>query len=138
MCAHAVRVAIGKLPGVESVEVSLERGTTDVRLKRDNTVTLDQLRQAIKANGFNAGEAVVTAVGTLVEREGKPAFEVSGTRSVWMLTADPEARAAYEDAAQRARARAAGTVELVGLVPPPKGSPAPASMAVRRVTPLGR
>ena len=135
MCAHAVRVAIGKLPGVESVEVSLERATTDVRLKPENTVTLDQLQQAIKSNGFNSGDAIVTAVGTLVEREGKPAFEVSGTRTVWTLTAEAEGRAAYDDAATRARMRPAQTVEIVGIVPAPKGNTPPTSMAVRRVTP---
>ena len=119
------------------MEVSLERATTDVRLKRDNAVTLDQLRQAIKANGFNAGEAIVTAVGTLVEREGKPAFAVSGTRTVWMLTADADARSAYDDAVRRARSRPAQTVEIVGVVPAPKGSATP-PMTVRRVTPIGR
>jgi copper chaperone CopZ len=63
-----VRVAIRKLPGVESVDVSLERATADIRLRAGNAITLAQLRQIIKNNGFASKEAIVTVIGNLIER----------------------------------------------------------------------
>ena len=43
-----MRVAIRKLPGVESVDVSLERGAAEIRLRSDNRVTVPQLRKIIR------------------------------------------------------------------------------------------
>ena len=79
-----------KLPGVESVDVSLERAMTDVRLRRANTVTLDQLRKVIKNNGFNAQAADITVVGKISERGGQPVLTVTGTETVLILVADPK------------------------------------------------
>jgi len=79
-----------KLPGVESVDVSLERAITDVWLRPGNTVTLDQLRKVIKNNGFNAEEADITVVGKVSKRGGQPVLSVTGTELVLILVADPK------------------------------------------------
>ena len=55
-----------KLPGVETVEVSLTKASTDIRFRPGNTVTLAQLRDVIKKGGFKAGEVQITAQGKLV------------------------------------------------------------------------
>jgi len=58
-----VRVAIKKVPGVESVDVSLERAVTDIHFKPGNDVTLAQVRGILERSGFNGREASVrTAV----------------------------------------------------------------------------
>jgi copper chaperone CopZ len=129
-----VRVAIRKLPGVESVDVSLERATAEIRLRPNNTVTLPQLREIIKRSGFNAKEATVTAVGTLVERGGRPAIDVSGIDTVWLIVPDSSRRAAYDDAAGRVKTGRSQTVEISGLIAEPKDSGAPEQIAVRAVT----
>ena len=85
-----------KLPGVESVDVSLERAITDVRLRRSNTVTLDQLRKVIRNNGFNAEEADITVVGKVSEGGGQPVLSVTGTESVLILAADPKNAKAFQ------------------------------------------
>jgi len=71
-----VSVAIKKLDGVESVDVSLEKATADVRLGPGNTITLPQLRRIIRQSGYPTKDAHVEARGTLVERNGKPTLDL--------------------------------------------------------------
>jgi len=68
-----------KVEGVENVRVSLQNGVTVLDLKPNNGVTLAQLRQVIKNNGFVSKDVQVTAVGQPTTIDGKPAFTVSGT-----------------------------------------------------------
>ncbi len=129
-----MRVAIRKLPGVESVDVSLERAMTDIRLKPNNTVTMAQVRQIIKSGGFNAKEATVTAAGTLIERAGKPAVNVSIINTVWLIVPDSTSRPAYDDAARRVASGHSQDVEITGVVHEPKGRGAPEQIAVHSLT----
>jgi hypothetical protein len=117
-----VRVAVQKLPGVESVSVSLERASTDVQLRPGNAITLDQLRGIIKNNGFTAKEATVIVVGTLIERGGQPALEVTGTSTVLLLVADPKRPGIFKDLQQRAIAKTTVAVRLTGMVESRAGS----------------
>ena len=91
-----MRVAVQKLPGVESVNVSLERASTEIQLRPGNSITLDQLRSIIKNNGFTAKEATVTVVGKLIERGGQLALEVTGTNTVMLIVADPKQPAIFK------------------------------------------
>jgi copper chaperone CopZ len=116
VCAHAVRVAIQKLPGVESVNVSLERAVADIRLSRGNTIELSRLRQITKQSGFVAKESTVTVIGTPIERGGKPALEVSGTEVVMLIVPDPAQPGAYKSIEEALRAKRAQPIELRGIV----------------------
>jgi len=71
-----VSVAIKKLDGVESVDVSLEKASADIRLKPGNAITLPQLRRIIRQSGYPTKEAHIEARGTVVERNGKPALDL--------------------------------------------------------------
>ena len=62
ICAHGVKVAVQKVDGVESVQLSLERAEADIRLKPENRVSLDQFRRIVKGNGFEPREAKVSVV----------------------------------------------------------------------------
>ena len=112
-------MAIGKLHGVESVDVSLTRASADVRLRPGNTVTLAQLRKIIKDNGFSSRDVTVTAVGRLVDSGGTVALDISGL--VLPLARDSKQPAAYDDAVARAKS-AQPTVEVTGVVPTPKNN----------------
>lgn len=105
-----------KLPGVESVEVSLERAMTDVRLRPGNSVTLDQLRKVIRNNGFNAEEADITVVGKISERGGQPVLSVTGTESVLILVADPKNAKAFEQIREHLPAQRGMPLEVRGNV----------------------
>ena len=73
-----------KVDGVESVKVSLNEGFAEVKLKEGNTVTVEQLREVIRKNGFTPKEATVTVAGKVIERNGKPALE-TGPGAVMLL-----------------------------------------------------
>lgn len=75
-----------KVDGVDKVDVSLNQGLTTLELKRDNRVTLSQLRAVIKNNGFVSKEAVIVAAGD-IETDG---FHVSGTGELLKPSAKPE------------------------------------------------
>jgi hypothetical protein len=111
-----VRVAVLKLSGVESVNVSLERAITDVQLRPGNSITLDQLRTIIKNNGFTTREATVTVVGTLIERGGQPALEVTGTNTVMLIATDPNQPAIFKQVQDRLRTKPGTPTRLTGTV----------------------
>jgi len=90
-----VRVALRKLTGVESVDVSLERASTVIHLKPGNTVTLAQVRKIIKDGGFNSGAADVEVVGTLLRSDGKVMVLVSGTSESFPVVPDAKAPDAF-------------------------------------------
>ena len=71
-----MRVAIRKLDGVESVEVSLEKASADIHFTPDNKITLPQLRQIIKNNGYPTKDAQVTARGRIADRNGTPILDL--------------------------------------------------------------
>jgi hypothetical protein len=111
-----VRVGIQKLSGVESVTVSLEHASADVRLRPGNTITLSQLRTIIKNNGFTAKNATITAIGKIIERNGGPAVQISGIDTVLIVAADPRAPAALAGARDRMDRKDAADVQVVGTV----------------------
>jgi copper chaperone CopZ len=133
-----VRVAVRKLPGVESVEVSLERATAEIRLRPDNRVTVAQLRKIVRDNGFTAKEATVTAAGTLVERGGRPALSQSGTEVVWLLAPAASAKQAYADAVQQLKSAPGRVVEAVGTLAAPGDPNAPDELVTLSLKPSGK
>jgi hypothetical protein len=60
-----------KLPGVESAEVSLDKASADIRLKPDNRITMTQLREVLKRNGYPTRDAQVEARARIVDRAGR-------------------------------------------------------------------
>jgi copper chaperone CopZ len=81
-----VSVTIKKVQGVESVNVSLNKGLATVELKPSNTVLLQKLKDVVKKNGFTPKDAVVKAVGRLTtSAEHKPLFTVAGTGEVFQV-----------------------------------------------------
>lgn len=70
MCAHAVRVALKSIPGVDTVNVSLSKGEASVTFTPGNTVRYEQLEHAIEKNGFAMKGSSIVADGT-IETAGK-------------------------------------------------------------------
>ena len=110
-----MRVALRKLTGVDSVDVSLERAVTVIHLKPGNTITLAQLRKIIKDGGFNSGVADVEVVGALVQSEGKLAVLVSGTSESFPLVPDAKAPDAFRWVSEVA-GKPSGPVVLWGRI----------------------
>jgi hypothetical protein len=75
-----------KVDGVENVKVSLNDGLTILDLKPGNSVTLAKLRQVIKDNGFVPKGTQIVARGSTAVADGRPVFDVSGTKERLLLT----------------------------------------------------
>src|SRR4051812_15303526 len=80
-----------KLPGIESADVSLDKASADIRLKPDNRITLPQLRELLKKNGYPTRDARIEARGRVVERGGKLVLDLLNGSSIDI---DPRSAAA--------------------------------------------
>ena len=89
-CAHVVNVALKKVAGVESVEVSLNKGLATVKLKPGNTVSVPQLWQLIHEKGYTPKATTVSVRGDLANVQGRLQLKVSGTNETLALVADPK------------------------------------------------
>ena len=65
-----------KLPGVESAEVSLDKASADIRLKADNRITMPQIRDVLKKNGYPTRDAQIEARGRIVDSSGTLLFDL--------------------------------------------------------------
>jgi copper chaperone CopZ len=109
-----VRVAMEKVPGVASVRVSLNEGLTVLELKPENAVTLSNLRQIIRNNGFVTKEARVTARGSVNAVSGQLILEVTGSRERLILSPAPGSSTSFDDLRVRLNASAPIDVVLSG------------------------
>jgi len=115
-CAHVVNVALKKVPGVESVEVSLNKGLATVKLKPGNTVTVPQFWQLLHEKGYTPKSTTVSVRGELAEVQGRVQLKVTGTKETLALVTDPKNPAAYGEASKRL----GQTVTLRGVMVPGK------------------
>jgi len=94
---------MNKIAGVESVEVSLNKGEALLRLKPGNSVTVEKVRQVVLDNGFTPKGADAEIAGKVVERSGKPALAVAGLELVYLLADHRQARGKVSELWKRAR-----------------------------------
>jgi hypothetical protein len=71
--------------GVDTVDVSLNKGLATMTLKAGNTVTMKQLRDAIAKNGFTTKQSRVTVNGAFVLDGNTPKLKVSGSGEEYQL-----------------------------------------------------
>ena|SRR5437763_187951 len=71
--------------GVESVDVSLNKGLATMTLKPGNTVTMKQLRDAIGKNGFTTKQSRVTVDGTVSLDGNNARLKVTGSGEIYQL-----------------------------------------------------
>jgi copper chaperone CopZ len=101
-CAHVVNVALKKVAGVESVDVSLNKGLATVRLKPGNVVTVPQFWQLLHDKGYTPKVTAVSVRGELAEVQGRLQLKVTGTKDVLLLVADPKNAPVYSEASTKA------------------------------------
>ena len=97
-CAHIVNVALKKLSGVESVEVSLNKALATIKLKPGNTISVPQLWGLLRDKGYTPGKTIVSVRGDLAEFQGGLQLKVSGTNDLISLAPDPGNSAAWSAA----------------------------------------
>ena len=124
-CAFAVRGAIKKFSGVETVDVSLNKGLATVKLKAGNTLKPDDLWQTIRKNGFTPKDTSVIVRGEV--QGGK--LKVSGTNQVFDLAPDPKNPRALEEL----KAHGGTQVTVQGLLSPLSDAKTPVPLVVKGV-----
>jgi len=110
VCAHAVRVAIRRMEGVDSVRVSLNEGFARIAFAAGNRVTVEQVREAIRRNGFSPRESRVRVRGRLVRSGDSLALAVPGTAMRFPLVVPAGLRAELASVADDAHLIVDGTV----------------------------
>ena len=128
-CAHVVNVALKKVAGVESVDVSLNKGLATVKLKPGNTMSVSQLWQLIHEKGYTPKATTVSVRGELTSVSGKLQLKVSGTNEVVVLSEGPSDSAGYSEAGKQV----GRTVLVHGVMTPGKNLKAPVPLQVSRV-----
>jgi copper chaperone CopZ len=128
-CAHVVNVALKKVSGVESVEVSLNKGLASVKLKPGNTVSVPQLWEIIHQNGYTPKTTTVSVRGDLAEAQGRLQLKVSGTNQMLALATDPKNTELKNEVHQKL----GQTTILQGVMAPGKDFKAPVPLQVSQV-----
>src|SRR5271169_3362984 len=128
-CAHVVDVALKKVAGVDSVEVSLNKGLATVKLKPGNTVSVPQLWELIHKNGYTPKTTAVSVRGELANVNGAIQLKVSGTKDTLPLAADAKNGAAFGDASKKI----GQTVVIQGVMMPAKDLKASVPLQVGEV-----
>jgi hypothetical protein len=114
--------------GVESVQVSLEKGLATVKFKPGNSVTLKQLQNAITKNGFTMKESRVAAAGKLILEGGNTKFQISGSND--LLSLAPES-----SSAPALSASSSATFVVEGTIPESAKRKAPDTIRYRSLSP---
>ncbi len=102
-CAHVVDVALRKVAGVDSVEVSLNKGRAMVKLKPGNTVSVPQLWELIHKNGYTPKTTAVSVRGDLASVDERLQLKITGTKDTLVLAADPKKPRCLQRGSQKAR-----------------------------------
>lgn len=83
-----MRVSLKSVSGVDAVDVSLEKGRANVKMKPGNTATFKQLQEAITKNGFTMKPSNVSVAGKIVLVNGQPQLRVSDSNDLVGLIPD--------------------------------------------------
>ena len=69
-CAYGLERGLEKLDGLEKVQVSLNDGKAYLDLANNNNLSLRQIQEEVKKNGFSAKNAEIVIKGNFVEQDG--------------------------------------------------------------------
>ncbi len=130
-CAHVVNVALKKTEGVDTVDVSLNKGLATVKLKPGNRVSIPQLWNLLHEKGYTPKTTVVLVKGEVENAAGTVRLKVTGTSDVLVLSADPKFANAFADA----KTRTGQTVQVQGTMEPGKNLKTAVPLLVRKVMP---
>ena len=119
-----MRVSLKAVPGVDSVDVNLEKGLAVVKLKPGNMATLKQLNEAIGKNGFTMKDSTATVAGTVTSTDGNAMLRVSGSNDILQLVSQSAS-------APNATSMIGKTVLVEGTIPEGK---APVSLRYQSIT----
>ncbi len=122
-----MRVSLKSVSGVDSVDVSLEKGLAVVKMKPGNTATLKQLNEAITKNGFTMKDSTATVAGTVIVTGDNAMLKVSVSNDLLQLV--PQSASV-----PKAVSMAGKTVLVEGTVPEAGKGKVPDSIRYQSIT----
>ncbi|MEY8021401.1 heavy-metal-associated domain-containing protein [Muriicola sp. E247] len=69
-CAYGLERGLKKMEGLKYVRVSLNDGKAYLELATENKLTLQDIQEEVKKNGFSAKKAQITISGTVKKENG--------------------------------------------------------------------
>jgi copper chaperone CopZ len=127
-----VRVVVGKIDGVQSVNVSLKDGIARIRFAPANRVSVAKIRDAIRSNGFTARDAEISVAGSVIQRGDTLTLVVPGSDESFVLQDAPGG----ENMIAEIRRRLPVTrIAVAGQLPAPlRGNAGPMRILVRALS----
>ena len=112
-------VALKKVDGVASVNVTLKEGLARVTLKPGNKVTLAELRRLVERNGFTPQGAAVVAEAEEVSGAGRQSqIKVIGVEETFLLAATTA-----ENVRGELKKQTGKRIVVEGVIPAQKDNP---------------
>ena len=87
--AHVVNVAVTKIKGVASVDVSLNRALATIKLKPGNDIALSKLAQSIREKGYTIPAAEILVSGTLARVQNRWLLRIPTSGETLELAENP-------------------------------------------------
>jgi cation transport ATPase len=87
-CAYGLERGLKKMDGIEKVRVSLNDGKAYLDLTANNSLSLKQIQEEVKQNGFSAKNAEVVLEGQLIKEDNTLKIRVKNEE--YYLTSNTE------------------------------------------------
>lgn len=87
-CAYGLERGLKKMDGIEKVRVSLNDGKAYLDLTANNSLSLKQIQEEVKQNGFSARNAEVVLEGQLIKEDN--ALKIRVKNEEYYLTLNTE------------------------------------------------
>lgn len=110
-CAYGVEKGLKNIEGIQTVKVSLNQGKAYITLQPDNQVSLSEIQQKVKSNGFSSRDAEVILQGELSKQEDKIFIETGQERYLILDSSDKGALAKIREMKAGSSVKVAGEVK---------------------------
>ncbi len=122
-CAHAIRVSMKGIPGVNAVDVDLNTGLVTIKLNSGNNESMRQFNQAVEKNGFTHKDADIIAQGKLTATASAHFLEITGTEGLYALSPTTTLRTSL---------LYGKTVTVIGVLPQQQKAKSPTRSDIRQ------
>lgn len=91
-CAYGLEKNLKKsLKGIESLDISLNKGSVEIDFKENNSVDLTKIRGIIKDSGFTLRKMLITASGVVTRDKDIFLLKIKGNKNnLYILDESPE------------------------------------------------
>lgn len=77
-CAYGLEKKLKSLEGIESLNISIKQGTSELKFKENNNVDLAKIKTMVKDAGYTLKSMTITAAGTIHKEENNFIFKIKG------------------------------------------------------------